>query len=84
MHEPNQVMQAASIISRIMAVAHNHVQDYQVIIPKALLKQARNTRRIFNVVLGTIAAIALVAGGIGVMNITLATVSDEREEHSRS
>jgi putative ABC transport system permease protein len=79
-HTPGQVMNTAAIISRTLEVSHNQVQDYQIIIPEELLKQARSTRRIFNIVLGTIAGVSLIAGGIGVMNIMLATVSERTKE----
>ncbi|UCD00131.1 MAG: ABC transporter permease [Phycisphaerales bacterium] len=54
--------------------------DYQVIVPLELLKQARQTQRIFSIVLGSIAAISLLVGGIGIMNIMLATVSERTRE----
>ncbi|UCF15565.1 MAG: ABC transporter permease [Phycisphaerales bacterium] len=54
--------------------------DYQVIVPLELLKQAKATQRIFSIVLGSIAAISLLVGGIGIMNIMLATVSERTRE----
>jgi len=54
--------------------------DYQVIVPLELLKQAERTKLIFSIVLGSIAAISLVVGGIGIMNIMLATVSERTRE----
>jgi len=54
--------------------------DYQVVVPLELLKQARQTQRIFSIVLGSIAAISLLVGGIGIMNIMLATVSERTRE----
>lgn len=54
--------------------------DYQVIVPLELLKQAKQTQRIFSIVLGSIAAISLLVGGIGIMNIMLATVSERTRE----
>ncbi len=55
-------------------------RDYEVIVPYQLLEQARRTARIFSIVLGSIAAISLVVGGIGIMNITLATVMERTRE----
>ncbi|MEN6307995.1 MAG: ABC transporter permease [Anaerohalosphaeraceae bacterium] len=55
-------------------------QDYQVIVPLELLRQAIRTKRIFSIVLGSIAAISLLVGGIGIMNIMLATVSERTRE----
>jgi putative ABC transport system permease protein len=54
--------------------------DYQVIVPLELLQQAKRTQRIFSIVLGSIAAISLLVGGIGIMNIMLATVSERTRE----
>jgi putative ABC transport system permease protein len=74
------VQTAAALIKRIMEVAHNHIQDYQLLVPLELLKQAERTQRTFNLVLGVIAGISLLVGGIGIMNIMLATVSERTRE----
>jgi len=51
-------------------------EDYRVSVPLALLRQAEKTKRTFNIVLGSIAAISLLVGGIGIMNIMLASVTE--------
>ncbi len=67
---------SAKIIKRIMEKAHGTIEDYQIVIPQELLNQANRTQNTFNLVLGSIAAISLLVGGIGIMNIMLATVSE--------
>src|ERR1043165_8624438 len=54
--------------------------DYEIVIPEALLAQRRQTQRIFNIVMGSIAGISLLVGGIGIMNIMLASVMERTRE----
>ncbi len=74
------VFAAAKLIERIMTVAHHGVRDFHLVIPLELLQQSLRTQRVFNVVLAVIGGISLLVGGIGIMNIMLATVSERTRE----
>ncbi|MDH4319564.1 MAG: ABC transporter permease [Desulfobulbaceae bacterium] len=78
--EDIEMTYAVKEVKSLLAKLHNNVPDYQVVVPQQLLNQARQTRRIFNIVLGSIAAISLVVGGIGIMNVMLATVTERTKE----
>jgi len=60
--------------------AHADKHDYEVVVPLELLASAEETKRIFNIVLGSIAGISLLVGGIGIMNVMLATVTERTRE----
>ena len=70
----------AEIISRLLERKHYGVVDFQIEIPELLLKQQQRTNDIFNYVLGAIAGISLLVGGIGIMNIMLASVLERIKE----
>jgi putative ABC transport system permease protein len=62
-------------------LARNHTQkDFELVVPLELLAKAEETKRIFNIVLGSIAGISLLVGGIGIMNVMLATVTERTRE----
>lgn len=73
------VMQTAELVRSTLAKYHR-LEDYAVVIPLELLEQARTTRLMFIIFLGLIAAISLLVGGIGIMNIMLATVTERTRE----
>ncbi|HYG64925.1 MAG TPA: ABC transporter permease [Thermoanaerobaculia bacterium] len=72
--------EAAAVISGLLSRLHAGTDDYEIVVPEALLEQSRRTQRLFNVVMGCIAGISLLVGGIGIMNIMLATVLERTRE----
>ena len=74
------VPQVADIMRRLLTRRHNEVVDFEILVPELLLKQEQRTKTIFNIVLGAIASISLVVGGIGIMNIMLASILERIRE----
>ncbi len=70
----------AEVLSRMLKRRHNDVVDFEIIVPEQLLQQEQRTKRIFNIVLSSIASISLIVGGIGIMNIMLASVVERYRE----
>jgi len=78
--ETEQLMSTTEVLSRMILRRHSEVKDFEIVVPELLLKQQQRTKDIFNIVLGAIASISLVVGGIGIMNIMFASVMERIKE----
>ena len=79
-NETEQINATTEILSRMLMRRHTTVKDFEITVPELLLKQQQRTKDIFNIVLGAIASISLIVGGIGIMNIMFASVMERIKE----
>jgi putative ABC transport system permease protein len=79
-NETEQLNPTTETLSRMLNRRHSNVKDFEITVPELLLKQQQRTKDIFNVVLGAIASISLIVGGIGIMNIMFASVMERIKE----
>jgi putative ABC transport system permease protein len=79
-NETEQINSTTEILSRMLMRRHSNVKDFEITVPELLLKQQQRTKDIFNIVLGAIASISLIVGGIGIMNIMFASVMERIKE----
>jgi putative ABC transport system permease protein len=77
---PRDVPAASVLAEKRLQRLHSDNKDFKLVVPQALLQQSQRTQRTFNIVMGAIAGISLLVGGIGIMNIMLATVLERRHE----
>ncbi|MDR0815756.1 MAG: ABC transporter permease [Bacteroidales bacterium] len=78
--ETEQITPTVELLSRMLLRRHSGVMDFEITVPEMLLKQQQRTKEIFNIVLGAIASISLLVGGIGIMNIMFASVMERIKE----
>ena len=76
----NELKATAEVVSKMLRRKHNGMLDFEITIPINLLKQQQKTKQIFNIVLSIIAGISLLIGGIGIMNIMLASILERTKE----
>jgi putative ABC transport system permease protein len=78
--DPERLEPGARVLSALLDQRHMGVQDFALVVPLQLFRQHQQTQRIFRIVMGAIAAVSLLVGGIGIMNIMLANVLERRRE----
>ena len=76
----DNMAESVDILYRLLYRRHHEVEDFEIIVPEQILQQKKQTDDIFNILLGVIAAISLLVGGIGIMNIMLASVLERIKE----
>ena len=79
-NESGELSPSTDLLARLLLRRHEDVKDFEITVPELLLKQEQRTKDIFNIVLGAIASISLLVGGIGIMNIMFATVMERIKE----
>jgi putative ABC transport system permease protein len=78
--ETDDITSTTEVLSRMLLRRHSEVKDFEIVVPELLLRQQQRTKDIFNIVLGAIASISLIVGGIGIMNIMFASVMERIKE----
>ena len=78
--QSSQIAPTTELLKRMLLRRHQKMEDFEIKVPELLLKQEQRTKDIFNIVLGCIAGISLLVGGIGIMNIMLASVMERIKE----
>ncbi|WP_407353569.1 ABC transporter permease [Luteimonas sp. R10] len=78
--DPRKLAAGAGVLAALLDQRHAGIADYQLVVPQQLFRQHQQTQRIFQVVMGAIAGVSLLVGGIGIMNIMLANVLERRRE----
>jgi putative ABC transport system permease protein len=78
--DPEGLATGARVMAEVLDQRHAGTSDYNLIVPQQLYQQNQKTQRIFTIVMGSIAGVSLLVGGIGIMNIMLANVLERRRE----
>jgi putative ABC transport system permease protein len=79
-NESEELTPSTDLLARLLLRRHEEIKDFEITVPELLLKQEQRTKDIFNIVLGAIASISLLVGGIGIMNIMFASVMERIKE----
>jgi putative ABC transport system permease protein len=78
--DESSILETAEQLQEILLRNHRGVQDFQMVIPLNLLREARESQHLFSLIMGSIAGLSLLVGGIGVMNVMLANISEQTRE----
>jgi putative ABC transport system permease protein len=78
--DPETLAAGARVLTQVLDQRHAGAADYRMVVPQQLYRQNQKTQRIFSIVMGSIAGVSLLVGGIGIMNIMLANVLERRRE----
>ncbi len=79
-NDSEELSPSTELLARLLMRRHEDVKDFEITVPELLLKQEQRTKDVFNIVLGAIASISLLVGGIGIMNIMFASVMERIKE----
>ncbi|KJR97157.1 MAG: hypothetical protein VR65_24690 [Desulfobulbaceae bacterium BRH_c16a] len=74
------ILSIAEQIKQLLARNHRNVDDFNIVVPVTLLREAWESQRVFSFIMGAIAGLSLLVGGIGVMNVMLANISEQTRE----
>lgn len=74
------ILSIAEQVKQLLTRNHRNVDDFHIVVPATLLKEARDSQKVFSLVMGAIAGLSLLVGGIGVMNVMLANISEQTRE----
>jgi putative ABC transport system permease protein len=78
--DPSAIPRASQVVRAVLDSSHHGADDFSIIVPAELLAEQRRTERLFNTVMVAIASISLLVGGIGIMNIMLASILERTRE----